>query len=126
MHQDSPLTTILQDVSADFSTNKCMVPNQNSQWLAIFKMADPRMLTGSDQRLKRNVLEVVIEKNDDETEIILDQHVVARLMDSIKMNTAQEMKGFQIKYNRNGAILQVWCKQGVDLEKFCRHGKFPR
>ena len=74
-----------------------------------------------DQRLKRNILEIVIEKNDEETEMILDQHVVARLMDSIKMNTAEEMEGFQIKYNRKGAVLQVWCKQGVDLEKFCRH-----
>ena len=73
-----------------------------------------------DQRLKRNVLEIVIEKTEEETEIILDQHVVARLMDSIRMNTAKEMEGYQVKYTRTGAIIQVWCTQGVDLEKFCR------
>ena len=73
-----------------------------------------------DQRLKRNVLEVFIEKSEEEDELILDQTVVARLMDSIRMNTAKEMEGYQVKYNRNGAIISVWCIQGVDLEKFCR------
>ena len=43
-----------------------------------------------------------------------------RLMDSLKMNTATEMKGFQIKYTKNGAVIQVWCNQNVNLEKFCR------
>ena len=77
-----------------------------------------------DQRLKRNVLEIVIEKEEDEAEVILDQNVVARLMDSIRMNTATEMEGYQIKYVKGGAIIQVWCVQGVNLEKFCRQESF--
>ena len=73
-----------------------------------------------DQRLKRNILEIFIEKSDEETELVLNQNVVARLMDSLKMNTATEMEGFQIKYTKNGAVIQVWCVQGVNIEKFCR------
>ena len=73
-----------------------------------------------DQRLKRNILEIFIEKEEEETELVLNQNVVARLLDSLKMNTATEMEGFQTKYTKNGAVIQVWCVQGVNIEKFCR------
>ena len=47
-----------------------------------------------DQRLKRNILEINIEKKDEETELILDQNVIARLMNSLKMNVEKEMEGY--------------------------------
>ena len=53
-----------------------------------------------DQRLKRNVLEIEIEKLDSETEIILDQACVLRLLTSIGMNPQTQLKGYQIMYGR--------------------------
>ena len=76
-----------------------------------------------DQRLKRNILEINIEKKDEETELILDQNVIARLMNSLKMNVEKEMEGYQVKMTKGGAVIQVWCKIGVDLDKFCMDEK---
>ena len=76
-----------------------------------------------DQRLKRNVLEINIEKEEDENEMVLDQNVIAKLMKSLRMDISTEMEGYQTKSTRNGAVVSVWCKQGVSLDKFCRSEK---
>ena len=75
-----------------------------------------------DQRLKRNVLDIEIEKLDKDNDLVLDQGCVARLLSSIGMKTAEpgrELMGYQVMYNR-GVTLAVWCVPGVNLEKFCR------
>ena len=72
-----------------------------------------------DQRLKRNVLEIEIEKLDRENEIDLDQPCVARLLTSLGMDIKTQLKGYQAMYGRV-VTLSVWCQPGVDLEKFCR------
>ena len=76
-----------------------------------------------DQRLKRNVLEINIEKEENEIEVVLDQNVVAKLTKSLKMDVSSEMEGYQTKFTKYGAIISVWCRQGVNLEKFCRNEK---
>ena len=76
-----------------------------------------------DQRLKRNVLEINIEKNASESEMVLDQNVIAKLMKALKMDISSEMEGYQSKMTKSGAVVSVWCKQGVNLEKFCRNEK---
>ena len=77
-----------------------------------------------DQRLKRNVLDIEIEKLDRENDIVLEQGCVARLLTSIGMNIDTqssncELVGYQVTYGRV-VTLAVWCKAGVNLEKFCR------
>ena len=72
-----------------------------------------------DQRLKRNVLDIEIEKFDKENEIDLGQTCVARLLKSIGMNIETQLVGYQVIYGRV-VTLSVWCTPGVDLEKFCR------
>ena len=72
-----------------------------------------------DQRLKRNVLDIEIEKLDKDNDLDLSQSCVARLLTSIGMNISSELKGYQIMYGR-GVTLAVWCAPGVNLEKFCR------
>ena len=73
-----------------------------------------------DQRLKRNVLDIEIEKLDRDNEIILDQACVARLMTSIGINIKTQYQGYQVMYGRGGATISVWCVPGIDLERFCR------
>ena len=76
-----------------------------------------------DQRLKRNVLDIELEKLDRENEMVLDQPTVARLLTSIGMKTqgpSCELLGYQIMYGRV-VTLAVWCVPGVNLEKFCRN-----
>ena len=72
-----------------------------------------------DQRLKRNVLEIEIEKLDKDNDMVLDQTCVARLLRSVGMNAQTQLKGYQVLYGR-AVTLSVWCVPGVDLEKFCR------
>ena len=72
-----------------------------------------------DQRLKRNVLEIEIEKLDRENELDMDQACVARLLTSLGMDIKYQLKGYQIMYGRV-VTLSVWCHPGVNLEKFCR------
>ena len=72
-----------------------------------------------DQRLKRNVLEIEIEKLDRDNEVDLDQSCVARLLASLGMDARTELKGYKVKYERV-VTLSVWCHPGVNLERFCR------
>ena len=55
---------------------------------------------------------------------MLEQGCVARLLTSIGMNIDTqssncELVGYQVTYGRV-VTLAVWCKAGVNLEKFCR------
>ena len=72
-----------------------------------------------DQRLKRNVLQIVIEKNEKEAEIVLDPTTVARVLRSIGIAIDTQMVGYQIQFGRP-CILSVWVQQGVNLERFCK------
>ena len=54
----------------------------------------------------------------------MNQNMVARLLDFLNMNTATEMKGFQTKYFKNGAVIQVWCVQGVNIENSADKKKY--
>ena len=67
-----------------------------------------------DHRLKRNVLEIVLEKNNHEAEI--DHHSVANLLRSIGIDITSQVEGTQIK-NR---MISVWIVPGVNIERFCR------
>ena len=73
-----------------------------------------------DQRLKRNVLEISVEKNEKDLEIYLDQDSVARVCKSIGMDIISEVEGYQVHYNGRNCTLKVWAYKGVNLERFCR------
>ena len=73
-----------------------------------------------DQRLKRNVLEITLEKKEKEAEMMLDQESVARLMRSIGMDVMTQVEGYQIQYNGRTSMISVWAAKGVNLEKFCK------
>ena len=72
-----------------------------------------------DHRLKRNVLEITIEKSEKETRIELTSEMVARIMKSIGLDISNQMEGYQITYGRVCTI-SVWVTKGVPLDKFCQ------
>ena len=72
-----------------------------------------------DQRLKRNVLEIEVEKDKEEDEMILTEDTVAKLLNKIKLNIYSHVEGYQVSFGRKKAKIAVLCKQGLDLEQFC-------
>ena len=72
-----------------------------------------------DQKLKRNVLEIEVEKDNEEEEIILSAETVSKLLNKIKMNIHSHVEGYQVSFGRKKSKIEVLCKQGLDLEQFC-------
>ena len=60
-----------------------------------------------DQRLKRNVLDIEVEKIDVNDEMILDQNVVAKLLKSIGMDIDRDVDGYQPVYSGKGGKIAV-------------------
>lgn len=77
-----------------------------------------------DQRLKRNVLEIEVEKENFEDEMFLDQDRIAKLLGTIGMNINTNVEGYQISYRGKYGKIAVWCKDGLDLHRFCRREIF--
>ena len=73
-----------------------------------------------DQRLKRNVLEIVLEKTEKDAEIVLDQDCVAKIIRSIGMDLVSQVEGYQVQHNGRTSLISVWVVKEVDLKKFCR------
>ena len=72
-----------------------------------------------DHRLKRNVLEIEVEKLDREDEINLDQDCIAKLFGTMGLDVLTHVEGYQVNYGKVTKIA-VLCKEGLDLERFCR------
>ena len=73
-----------------------------------------------DQRLKRNILEIHLEKTEKDAEILIDQNCVARVCSSIGIDVISQVQGYQVQYSGITSKISVWAAQGVNLEKFCR------
>ena len=76
-----------------------------------------------DQRLKRNVLDIEVEKQDIRDEMFLGQDVVAKLFNNIGLD-AKDVVGYQVTYGGKSGKIAALCKTGVDLERFCRQECF--
>ena len=72
-----------------------------------------------DQKLKRNVLEIEVEKDSTEAEMILSEETIANLLRMIHMDIYIDVKGYQVSYGRKKSKIEVLCKEGIDLEQFC-------
>ena len=68
-----------------------------------------------DQRLKRNVLEITIEK-EKEVRIELDPATVARIMHSIGLDIGNQVEGYQIIYGKV-CIISVWVVQAESIPR---------
>ena len=71
-----------------------------------------------DQRLKRNVLEITLEKNDKSGDawLDLDTESTARLLQVLGIDIKSQVHGCQVKQR----ILSVWMLDGISLDRFCK------
>ena len=77
-------------------------------------------LKTNDQRLKRNVLEITLEKIDKNIEIVVDQECVARLCRSICMDIVTQVEGYQTHHFGSTSTITIWVVKDVNLKRFCR------
>ena len=71
-----------------------------------------------DQRLKRNILEISLEKSDRDTQI--DQECIAKLFKALGIDIKNQVEGYYVKSN----IISVRMPSGVALDRFCREQSF--
>ena len=73
-----------------------------------------------DQRLKRNVLEITLEKTESDANIDIDGDDVAKVARVLGIDVASHTQGYQIQYRVNYSVISVWMVPGLDLDKFCK------
>ena len=60
-----------------------------------------------NERLKRNVLEITVEKIDSDAEIIISENSVVRVLKSIGMDIMSQIEGYQVQYNGRTSLISV-------------------
>ena len=92
---------------------------QGGQGTSIQSYAD-RLKTNVrwDQRLKRNVLEITLEKNNKNNDVWfdLDPESTARLLQILGIDIKSQVQGCQVKQR----VLSVWMAEGISLDRFCK------
>ena len=74
-----------------------------------------------DQRLKRNLLEITLEKTKTEAEFNdVDPEDIERVFKTLGIDIVNQVEGYQIHYKGNISIISVWMKAGVTLDRFCK------
>ena len=69
-----------------------------------------------DNRLRRNVLEITLDKEEDSF-VDLGQEPVHRLFRTLGINTEKDVEGF---FQRSKSI-HVWLVNGINLDRFCKN-----
>ena len=72
-----------------------------------------------DHRLKRNVLEITIEKDNKDMRVEMNEELTARILKSVGIDIAKELEGFQVTYGRIVTI-SAWMSADISLERFCQ------
>ena len=75
-----------------------------------------------NQRLKRNVLEISLEKTEEDADLNVGDECLERVMTSIGINLSSVM-GFQTKYRGKFIIMSVWFDPSVNLDRFLKDEK---
>ena len=73
-----------------------------------------------NQRLKRNVLEITLERVDTEVEGTVETEDVARICQTLGIDIKTQVEGFNIHFKGKVSILCLWLVAGINLEKYCR------
>ena len=77
-----------------------------------------------NQKLKRNGLEIEVEKDTAEDEMNVSEETVVNILCKINMNISSHVEGYQVSHGRKKSKIEVLCKQGLDLEQFCLYESF--
>ena len=72
-----------------------------------------------NQRLKRNELEITLEKTEKDADLNVGDACLERVLKSIGVNVSQ-VEGYQTKYRGKYSIMSVWMEPGVNLDRFCK------
>ena len=72
-----------------------------------------------DQRLQRNILEIMLEKDSDDVQIEVNENSAKRLFETLGIDINNELEGHQLKFDK----ISVWLKKDVNLDKFCKEEK---
>ena len=73
-----------------------------------------------DQRLKRNVLEITLEKTDREADFDVDGEDVARVAKTLGIDIISQTQGYQLQYRGKFSVISIWMVPGIDLDRFCK------
>ena len=68
--------------------------------------------------LKRNVLEIVLEKKTSQKNLNISGEEVANVCNYVGIKVGEETEGYQAHYSRKFITIAVWAKAGISLEKF--------
>ena len=73
-----------------------------------------------DQRLKRNVLEILLERSHKEAELNVGQEDLVRVFGTLGIEIESHVTGWQIQYRGPIAIISVWMASGINIDRFCK------
>ena len=73
-----------------------------------------------DQRLKRNVLEITLEKVNAEADVEVTHEAIAKVFKTLGIDIDSHVEGSQVHYKGMTSVISVWMKAGVNLERFCK------
>ena len=73
-----------------------------------------------DQRLKRNILEITLEKTDQEANFNVGDDDVARICKTLGIDISAQVEGYNIHFKGKISVICVWMAAGLKLERFCK------
>ena len=73
-----------------------------------------------DQRLKRNVLEITLEKSMEDAHMEVDDIEVARICKTLGIDITSQVEGYNFHYKGRIGLLCIWMSAGINLERFCK------
>ena len=71
-----------------------------------------------DQRLKRNVLEITLEKSE-LSDDVADKDI-ARVFKTLGIDISSQVQGSQVHYKGKTSVVSVWMAAGISLDRFCK------
>ena len=73
-----------------------------------------------DQRLKRNILEIQLERCKKEADLNIAEEDLVRVFRTLGIDILNHITGWQIQYRGAFAIISVWIASGINVERFCK------
>ena len=73
-----------------------------------------------DQRLKRNVLEITLEKARDDIIMEIGDSDVARECQTLGIDIHSQVEGYNFHFKGKIGLICIWMSAGIKLERFCK------
>ena len=73
-----------------------------------------------DQRLKRNVLEITLEKTGKDSNLDVSQADIVRVFTTLGIDITTQVQGYQVQFKGKVNVISVWMAPGISLDRFCK------